>query len=205
MSSQLSDRTVLGKDVILPLRHCDSLSNFCFFAHQQSVASSLPSFSSKQSQPLSARHLVNTLWTHNKMFTFHRCIKLKNSIIITSSSSTILRLLCSHITKPCYLYSLKYGRLIPPPPCHHHEIAAQGAEDEITGPKLESSWLPYLPWTQAKFIFNFWSHKEHKTILIWLKQYKGTKQTRYVANLNPEGEPRGCAQSGCAAAQLCEG
>lgn len=63
----------------------------------------------------SARRLVNTLWVHNKMLcTLHRCINLKNSIIITSSSPAILRLLHSPMIKPCYLYNHAYGRFIPP-------------------------------------------------------------------------------------------
>lgn len=49
------------------------------------------------------------------------------------------------------------------------------AEDKITGPKLESSWLAYIPWMQAKFINNFLSQKQHKTISIWQKGYKETR------------------------------
>lgn len=56
----------------------------------------------------------------------------KNSIIITSSSLAILRLLHPHITKPCYLYHHAYGSPSPPVRCQ-----SSVRRDKIIGPKLK--------------------------------------------------------------------
>lgn len=152
MSSQLSDWTVLRMLSCLPALWL--LVSFLLLCTPKRLCHYIRSPPKK----------TKMLWTHNKMlFSVHRGIKLKNRVIITFSSSAILRLLHSQITKPCYLYNTAHGR---PPSCETAALCAQKTKPQAPHFHIHAPWLAYLLWMQAKFINNFFSQQENEAILI---------------------------------------
>lgn len=154
MSSQLSDWTVLRMLSCLPSIMTPCLISTSLYTKVKRLCHYIRSPPKK----------TKMLWTHNKMlFSVHRGIKLKNRVIITFSSSAILRLLHSQITKPCYLYDTAHGR---PPSCETAALCAQKTKPQAPHFHIHAPWLAYLLWMQAKFINNFFSQQENEAILI---------------------------------------
>lgn len=62
-------------------------------------------------------------------------------------------------------------------------------EDKITGPKLESSWLAFIPWMQAKFINNFFSIRKNTKQFSFDKRVWGNNINKKRGQSQPKRWP----------------